>query len=65
FMVLCPLGAVNQIFSGCGVNALSDLQRAILRHPLSSNYTISTGCWHVQVGKKTKTGQPNISLIDQ
>ncbi|NYY73835.1 hypothetical protein DMH20_23115 [Escherichia coli] len=64
FMVLCPLGAVNQIFSGCGVNALSDLQRAILRHPLSSNYTISTGCWHVQVGK-TKTGQPNISLIDQ
>ncbi|VED11444.1 Uncharacterised protein [Escherichia coli] len=33
-MVLCPLGAVNQIFAGCGVNALSGLQRAILRHPL-------------------------------
>ncbi|EFJ99540.1 hypothetical protein HMPREF9540_00363, partial [Escherichia coli MS 115-1] len=48
-----------------GVNALSGLQRAILRHPLISNYTISTGSWHVQVGKKTKTGQPNISLIDQ
>ncbi|EZK15600.1 hypothetical protein AB26_4853 [Escherichia coli 2-011-08_S1_C2] len=30
-MVLCPLGAVNQIFAGCGVNALSGLQRAILR----------------------------------
>lgn len=27
--------------------------------------TNSTGSWHVQVGKKTKTGQPNISLIDQ
>ncbi|NYY76470.1 hypothetical protein DMI62_02210 [Escherichia coli] len=53
FMVLCPLGALIK-FSGCGVNALSDLQQAILRHPLSSNYTISTGCWHVQVGKKTK-----------
>ncbi len=64
-MVLCPLGAVNQIFAGCGVNALSGLQRAILRPPLISNYTISTGSWHVQVGKKTKTGQPNISLIDQ
>ncbi|STH12832.1 Uncharacterised protein [Escherichia coli] len=64
-MVLCPLGAVNQIFAGCGVNALSGLQRAILRPPLISNYTISTGNWHVQVGKKTKTGQPNISLIDQ
>ncbi|EFY1395801.1 hypothetical protein DXV21_18935 [Shigella flexneri] len=63
-MVLCPLGAVNQIFAGCGVNALSGLQRAILRPPLISNYTISTGSWHVQVGKKTKTGQPNISLID-
>ena len=25
-MVLCPLGAVNQIFAGCGVNALSDPQ---------------------------------------
>ncbi|KPO33726.1 hypothetical protein ACU81_21360 [Escherichia coli] len=51
---------------GCSsVNALSGLQRAILRHPLISNYTISTGSWHVQVGKKTKTGQPNISLIDQ
>ncbi|MCH6653565.1 DUF4759 domain-containing protein [Escherichia coli] len=46
-MVLCPLGAVNQIFAGCGVNALSGLQRAILRHPLISNYTISTGSWHV------------------
>ncbi len=42
-MVLCPLGAVNQIFAGCGVNALSGLQRAILRPPLISNYTISTG----------------------
>lgn len=63
-MVLCPLGAVNQIFAGCGVNALYGLQRAILRHPLISNYTISTGSWHVQVGK-TKTGQPNMRLIDQ
>lgn len=32
---------------------------------LFSNYTISTGSWHVQVGKKTKTGQPNMRLIDQ
>ena len=64
-MVLCPLDAVNQIFAGFGLNALYGLQRAILRHPLISNYTISTGSWHVQVGKKTKTGQPNMRLIDQ
>ncbi|NYY74439.1 hypothetical protein DMH88_06790 [Escherichia coli] len=57
FMVLCPLGAVNQIFSGCGVNALSGPTTAILRHPLSSNYTISTGCWHVQVGKTKLVNQ--------
>lgn len=53
-MVLCPLGAVNQIFVGCGVNALSDLRfGAVCRpdktrqrrigHPLSRKRFIRPG----------------------
>ena len=62
-MVLCPLGAVNQIFCRMRRERLYPAYNGqFLRPLLISNYTISTGSWHVQVGKKSENLVNQISV---